>query len=233
MLKRHVLIIEDDQQTVTILQFILQQAGYVVKVASNGYDGLHHVSNYSFDLILLDINMPMMNGFEFLERFQQMEDVEKCPVIMLTVRNDKSSIVKAKKLGADQYIVKPVEKDSLLKKIEVSIGGCPQFRVVQFDEEDENAQAEMSFSGSITSINEMGMVYTSPVPLEVDQFYTNIEAPLFKSLGVQNPRLQVCECAKREEEPGYEIFFSFVELSEEHIRSIRQWVVEKCLKKAA
>ena len=91
----------------------------------------------------------------------------------------------------------------------------------------------MTFEGSIETINEMGMVYSSPVALEVDQFVTNIDSSLFKSLGIVNPRLQVCECQKKEKEPGYQVYFSFVELSDEHIKLIRQWVVEHCLKKAS
>lgn len=233
MLKRNILLVEDDGQNSLIIKFILSHAGYMVKEAANGYDALDRIDKYHFDLILLDLNMPMMNGFEFLERLRKMKEHKDIPVIILTTRNDVKSIKKAKILGVDQYIVKPPEKESLLKKIENLLGGEPQYHQLSLEADSNLAAVEMNYQGTIKSVSEVGMVMYSPIPMEMHTVVREIGGDLFKQLGIVKPKLFVCECHFDEKKNCYVLFLSFSDLSESHIRTIRQWVVGESLKRRA
>jgi DNA-binding response OmpR family regulator len=110
------LIVDDDKaivEAVTIgLQFQWQDAQ--VHSASEGEEGLHRFIDISPDVTLLDVNMPVMNGFELLQRIREMSDA---PVLMLTARGDEMSKVKGLELGADDYLVKPFSHLELFARI--------------------------------------------------------------------------------------------------------------------
>lgn len=110
------LIVDDDKgivEAVTIgLQFHWQDAQ--VAAASDGEQGLRQFQALVPDVILLDVNMPYMNGFEVLQRIRQVSDV---PVLMLTARGDEISKVRGLELGADDYLVKPFSHLELFARI--------------------------------------------------------------------------------------------------------------------
>ena len=229
-MKRHILVVDDDEQSVTMTKFILTHAGYVVKVAANGYDALEQVKIYKFDLVILDLNMPLINGFGFLERIRQIREGKEVSVLVLSVRDDQHSIAKAKKLGAEDYLVKPPKKEDLLKKVENILGGRPQFKELPIDRESDESAVAMTFQARIVSISEMGMVLDSTIALEPGRVLCGFENPIFSRLGIVSPKLQICECRKEKER--FVLYVSFIDLSEHDIRALREWVIERTLKRA-
>lgn len=109
-----ILIIEDDGSISEIVSRVLESEGYTIHVASNGVKGLEQFYLTLPDMIILDVKMPEMDGWETLERIRQISD---CPVIMLTVFGSTDDIIKGLELGADDYLVKPFGIQELLARV--------------------------------------------------------------------------------------------------------------------
>jgi len=90
--------------------------------ASNGKEALDLIGQHKFDFVLLDVNMPEMNGMETLKAIRSNPDTVKLPVIMCTSVADKGQVMEAIKAGATNYLVKPFQPADLQKKIEATFG---------------------------------------------------------------------------------------------------------------
>ncbi len=110
----HILVVDDEKEIRDILEDILRKENYKVTKASNGSQALEYMYDTSFDLVLLDVMMPEMDGWSVLREIRAMEYV---PVIMLTARNLENDEVFGFELGADEYITKPFRKAILLARI--------------------------------------------------------------------------------------------------------------------
>lgn len=110
-----ILVIEDEPTLARLLSYNLSQEGYETKVADHGGDGLQTAVQQPFDLIILDIMLPGMNGFEILSKLRQKGN--KTPVIILTARNAEEEVVQGLKFGADDYITKPFGVAELLARV--------------------------------------------------------------------------------------------------------------------
>jgi DNA-binding response OmpR family regulator len=112
-----ILVVDDDIELSGLVAFALKQAGYFVLQASDGVQGLQVVAVERPDLVVLDVNMPRLNGFEVLERMRAESASVDTPVIMLTVRSSEEDQVKALDLGADDYLTKPFSPRTLLARV--------------------------------------------------------------------------------------------------------------------
>ncbi len=110
-----VLVIEDEPTLARLLSYNLTQEGYKTTVIDHGGEGLHAAMQLDFDLIILDIMLPGMNGFEVLNRLRQ--HGTRTPVIILTARNAEEEVVQGLKHGADDYITKPFGVAELLARV--------------------------------------------------------------------------------------------------------------------
>ncbi|AFC28530.1 response regulator transcription factor [Paenibacillus mucilaginosus] len=110
-----ILVIEDEPTLARLLSYNLTQEGYETKVVDHGSDGLQAALQQYFDLIILDIMLPGMNGFEILSKLRQKGN--KTPVIILTARNAEEEVVQGLKYGADDYITKPFGVAELLARV--------------------------------------------------------------------------------------------------------------------
>jgi two-component system copper resistance phosphate regulon response regulator CusR len=110
-----ILIIEDEAKTAKFLKKGLAEAGYVVDVASEGFGGLHLALEFDFDLIILDVMLPGLDGWQVLKRLR--ESGRKILVLMLTARDAVHERVRGFELGADDYLVKPFAFSELLARV--------------------------------------------------------------------------------------------------------------------
>ncbi len=110
-----ILIVEDESSIANLLKITLKQAGYSCHIAEDGEQALDIIKKYNFDLILLDIMIPKIDGFELMEYIKELE----IPTMFITAMNDTNNKVKGLKLGADDYITKPFDIAELLARIEV------------------------------------------------------------------------------------------------------------------
>ncbi len=116
-----ILIVDDESDIVSTIQYRLKFCEFDVITASNGKEGLEKTANERPDLILLDINMPVMDGHEMLERLKNHPDLKDIPVIMLTAYSDKRDIVKAAEFGIADYVTKPFDFTELMEKISTAL----------------------------------------------------------------------------------------------------------------
>jgi DNA-binding response OmpR family regulator len=113
-----VLVVDDDADIRGLLKELLGRAGYEVVESSNGRDGLRTLYSSSPDLVLLDVSMPELDGWQTLERIRDISDV---PVVMLTARAAELEKVRGLKAGADDYVTKPFGRQELLARVEAHL----------------------------------------------------------------------------------------------------------------
>src|SRR5690554_5766133 len=126
-----ILIIEDEVRISSFVEKGLRAAGYSSTVCEDGETGVEFARTGEFDLILLDVGLPGVDGFEVLRRVRQFDDV--VPVIMLTARNAVKDVVAGLDSGASDYLVKPFKFDELLARVrarlrESSVNSAPSLR---------------------------------------------------------------------------------------------------------
>lgn len=115
--KRKILIIEDDRSFAAVLNFLFKGEGYKVYVASNGKSALDMIDRKVPDLVVLDINLPDINGFKLCEAIKARQDTHDVPVIALTARDSSGDLEKGKRLGVVEYVVKPADHRGLLDAV--------------------------------------------------------------------------------------------------------------------
>ncbi|MBI9034249.1 MAG: response regulator [Bacteroidales bacterium] len=113
-----ILIVEDSPTQAAQLRYLFEQKDYEVVIAVNGKDGLLKAQEYLPDLIISDIIMPVMGGYEFCEKLKQNDIVKHIPVILLTALSDPGDIIKGLQAGADNFLSKPYTPNVLLSRVE-------------------------------------------------------------------------------------------------------------------
>ena len=109
-----VLIADDDRDLLALIGFTLAQAGYLAVKAGDGPNALKAFESEAPDLVVLDINMPGMSGFQVCEAIRK---TSRVPVMILTARGEEEDLVKALELGADDYLTKPFSPRTLLARV--------------------------------------------------------------------------------------------------------------------
>jgi adenylate cyclase len=116
-----ILVVDDNRDNIELVRDVLEIGGYVVLEAMNGADSLKIVSEQMPDLILLDVNMPGMSGFEVCKQLKADDTTRTIPVIMLTAQSDVDSRVQGLAAGADDYLTKPYSPRELMARVDRSI----------------------------------------------------------------------------------------------------------------
>jgi len=121
IVKPLILVVEDHAGNAQLLLKILQNDKYNVVIANNGEEALQEVEKNKPDLILLDIIMPGMDGFEVCRRLQAKEETKEIPIICLSSKSDSPDIINGFKLGARDYVTKPYNKIELLARVKTHV----------------------------------------------------------------------------------------------------------------
>lgn len=119
--KTRILIIDDDVGFRDLLRLHLSAAGYQVQVAEDGVTGGRALLAQTPDLIVSDLNMPFLDGFELLALLRADAETASIPVILLSGRSDGDTMAKAVELGAADFLIKPVTRDQLFESVEACL----------------------------------------------------------------------------------------------------------------
>jgi len=138
---KRVLVADDDPLICKLVSACLKEVGYVVKAVPNGKAALDMVRLFSFDLLVLDIIMPELTGFQLLRQLRSMPETALVPVIFLTSQNSENDRVQGFKLGADDYLPKPFSPDELVLRVDRILKHAPS-------RQDKQDQA-ISLQGSL------------------------------------------------------------------------------------
>jgi signal transduction histidine kinase len=110
------LVVDDVADNLFLIRTILEEEGYEIITTSNGHDALKIIESEPIDLVLLDVMMPVMDGYEVTRRIRAMQDLPFIPILLITAY-DRANAVKGLDLGADEFIRKPIEADELLARV--------------------------------------------------------------------------------------------------------------------
>ena len=150
MSEKRILIVDDDDEIRELLEFDIGHSGYFVDTAKDGMEGLNKALNNTYDLILLDVMMPKMNGFDVCKNIRQAK--LSIPVLMLTAKGTIDDKTEGFDCGADDYLVKPFDIQEVLLRIRVLL------RRNSYNSEEQNALSN--------EILEVGDISISPETLE-------------------------------------------------------------------
>ncbi len=112
-----ILVVDDEPSIVVPLQFLMEQNGYEVKTAATGEEAIEAVSSYRPDLVLLDIMLPGMDGFETCQRIRQTPEGRQIRIIFLTAMGREMDIAKGMSLEPDDYITKPFSNADVMDRV--------------------------------------------------------------------------------------------------------------------
>ena len=154
--KKKILVVEDEKAISDILVFNLQREGYDTLAAYDGAEGLRCALEEAPDLILLDVMLPEMDGFEVCRRVRAEKDT---PIIMLTAREEETDKVMGLELGADDYITKPFSMRELMARVKANMR--------RTYEGEDREKAEAPSGGGLRVSKDNGMVYKNGHPLEL------------------------------------------------------------------
>ena len=117
-MSKRVLIVDDEPNIVISLEFLMEQAGYTVGIARTGDEALVQMADFEPDLVLLDVMLPGINGFEICQRVRQTPNWAHVKIIMLTAKGREVEVTKGMALGANAYITKPFSTKDLIIEIQ-------------------------------------------------------------------------------------------------------------------
>jgi len=117
-MSKKILIVDDEVNIVISLEFLVEQAGYQLQVARNGQEALDKMATFRPDLILLDVMMPQINGFDVCRRIRQNPEWQETKIVMLTAKGREAEVTKGLALGANAYITKPFSTKALMAEVE-------------------------------------------------------------------------------------------------------------------
>lgn len=120
--KRKIVVMDDDLMIRKLLKSVLTKAGYEVFVAANGEEGMGQVKAVRPDMVVSDVLMPKMDGYEVLKAIKDNEETKDIPVVMLSSLDLETDIAKGLSLGAAHYLTKPLQRDLLLERIKTILG---------------------------------------------------------------------------------------------------------------
>ena len=119
---KRILIADDEPNIVTALEFLLRRHGFEVDVARNGEQALQRVQEAVPDLVLLDVMMPLVSGYDVCKRIRELPACRHVKVVMLSAKGRAQEVQKGAAAGADLYVVKPFSTRELLQRIQALLG---------------------------------------------------------------------------------------------------------------
>jgi DNA-binding response OmpR family regulator len=119
---KKVLIADDDPNIVLSLEFLMEQFGFEVRVAGNGREALELLETFAPDLVLLDVMMPVKNGYEVCQQIKSVPSLQHIKVILLSAKGRDVEVAKGIEMGADAYVTKPFSTRELAAKVRDMLG---------------------------------------------------------------------------------------------------------------
>ena len=125
-MSKKILIADDEPNIVISLEFLMQQSGYDVRIARDGEEALTQMAAFQPDLILLDIMLPLRNGFEVCRKIRENRSWDQVQIVMLSAKGRDLDVSKGLELGADAYVTKPFSTRELVEQVGRFLGPSAQ-----------------------------------------------------------------------------------------------------------
>ena len=121
-MSKKIVLAEDEPQIARLIKFKLEKEGFEIEWKDNGEDAFNAIKEIKPDLALLDVMMPVMDGYQVLKKVKENDNLKHIPVIMLTAKGQERDVVKGFDLGSEDYIVKPFRPAELVARIKKILG---------------------------------------------------------------------------------------------------------------
>ncbi|MBX2996833.1 MAG: response regulator [Bdellovibrionaceae bacterium] len=229
-----ILVVEDQQSAQKLAESILQSKGHSVTCVPSPLDAFEVLREYPIDLIITDVMMPGgVNGFDFTKTVRGMEKYAKVPVIIVTGRREIKDVEKGIQSGADDYVIKPIDPDILVAKVDSLLSKAPA-KDNDFMSLTIATSATWDTNLQVIKISEMGMTLRSDLPAQISS-KLRIKSEIFEEIGIPAPALRVvgCEAAKESSVPAFNIDLHFIGLNEKSLQPLRLWIRQRLMKKSA
>ena len=118
-MSKRILLVDDSKIVLSLHTYILENAGYEVKCAPNGFAALEFLFSDSFDLVITDVNMPKMDGYALIERIREEDEYGNLPIVIISTEEEAKDKQKGFDAGANIYIVKPAKPKDLVLNVEM------------------------------------------------------------------------------------------------------------------
>jgi two-component system, OmpR family, alkaline phosphatase synthesis response regulator PhoP len=118
-----ILIVDDEPNIVLSLEFLMEQSGFQVAIARDGEDALQQMESFKPDLILLDVMMPVRNGYEVCQKIRENSAWDRVKIVMLSAKGRDLEVSKGLALGADAYVTKPFSTKELIAQVQGLLAG--------------------------------------------------------------------------------------------------------------
>lgn len=178
-----ILIVDDTVENIKLLRALLESRGYLVRAAVSGVEALKEIDSTIPDIVILDVMMPEMSGYEVCQRIRQKAETTLLPVILLTALDPVSEKVKGIEAGADDFLSKPINQAELFARIESLL----RISVLQKEIAEKNAQLlkanqdlEVRVSEQVKEIEKLNQLTRSLSPQVADQIIANNQEDLLK-----------------------------------------------------
>lgn len=189
---KRILVVDDESRLVSLVRGYLEQDGYEVATAGNGRDALLVSRDFGPDLIILDLMMPELDGWEFMRRARREGNT---PIILLTARVDESDRVAGLEMGADDYLTKPFSPRELMARVRA---------VLRRAQPAEPAAGEVLRAGQLELDADGHVARRDGQPLELTPMEFDLLATLMRSPGRAFSRLELLERTQGYAYDGYE-----------------------------
>jgi DNA-binding response OmpR family regulator len=223
-MKPYVLVVEDNPIESLRLSKILEIAGYIPIITGDGFSALDACDKYNIDAALVDIQMPHMDGFSFLDRIKRMGSKGNFPIVMMTAnRHESKDIKEAISLGAKDFIVKPIDVQILTSKLDGLLKNKADWSEWTIKNSGMPAIATANLQIEILSISEMGIRLSSKMPFEKNKFI-QVSWPIFIDAGIGPVNLKVVDCEA--DAQGFSIYLTFLGVPEHQLQKLRQLCIK-------
>ncbi|MGK5092763.1 response regulator [Deltaproteobacteria bacterium TL4] len=165
-----ILIVDDNSKNIKVLGEILSREGYELGIAANGEQALRFVQTIAPDLILMDVMMPEMDGYEACRRLKESTKNKDIPIIFLTAKTETGDLVKGFELGAVDYVSKPFNHTELLARVKTHLElYSSRMQLKQLNQELQTTQAQMIHSAKLASLGQLaaGVAHEINNPIQV------------------------------------------------------------------
>lgn len=227
-----VLIVDDQPTILLMLERLLLGQGHAVTSVTNPMDAIEKLNAFPFDLLITDIVMPGgVSGIDLAKTVKANEKLANLPIVLLSGRREKRDIEKGVKVGVDDYIVKPIDPDLFLAKIN-SLLKAKSPNSINFLECSVKQPFQWEVVNEIVRISEVGLVLNSTLAIEVGS-KVKINSPFLEDMDLHNTQLRVVSCEKVNIEPAYYLIKThFIGLTESALQPLRVWIRSNQMKSA-
>ena len=216
---KKILIVDDSQIDLKLESYLVEEIGFSPVVASDGHKAIDILQKESFAVVLIDLTMPRMSGLELLKKIRQMPQHATVPIMVISGKSDSKNVVSAVQLGANDYIVKPIDPSVFINKIDHLIFS-DESDWFEYEVGGDTAESSVTIDANLAlvSFNELQFTVKSAfqIPVGTNLFIDNA---ILKRVGADRVGGRVVKC---EGEPNnYRVSLTFLGMTEELRKKIR------------